>query len=228
MQTSINKKLLTILCLSTGLSIFLVFFRIQYTSSLCYIFLVWNLVLAWIPLLAALILKEMEYSRVANYVCPLLLLTWFLFFPNAPYILTDLFHLKPKAEIPLWYDLVLILLAAWNGLILGFVSLHIVHRYLDRKLGSFYSWLIVLFALVTSSFGIYLGRFLRWNSWDIVSNPMLLLTDILERILNPFSHPQTVGVTLIFSLFLITCYITLVELIKSQNNDSQFRKTEKK
>lgn len=224
--TAPSRKLqLTVLGIASALSVLLVFFRIQYTSSLSFIFLIWNLVLAWIPLVLVMTVQEIEHMKGSKYVIPFLLMGWLAFFPNAPYILTDLYHLTKKPGMPLWFDMVLILSFAWNGLILGLLSLWKVHRFIERRSGSFMGWMIVSATIVVSSFGIYLGRFLRWNSWDILNNPMALFNDIFERIVDPFAHPQTIGVTLSFSLLLATCYSTLYLLFQSARYENQIQTT---
>jgi uncharacterized membrane protein len=144
---------------------------------------------------------------------------WILFFPNSPYILTDLFHLKQQPNIPLWYDLGLLISYAWTGLMLGFISLLEIQVFLNKRFTTGISWAAIVCILTLSSFGIYLGRFERWNSWDIVTDPIALIVDIYERIMSPFSHPRTFGVTIMFSLFLIISYLTLFSLIKSRSHE---------
>ena len=132
-----------------------------------------------------------------------------LFFPNAPYILTDLFHLKSRTSSPIWFDLVLILSFAWTGLLFGFISL----SHIERMIGNFCKPLlknsIVMGLLFLSSFGIYLGRFLRWNSWHIVNKPTGLFNDIADRILAPTAHPRTWGVTIFFGILLNMIYFSI-------------------
>lgn len=199
--------------LSIGFSFALLSARIWYSSDNHYAFLVWNLFLAGVPFFVStfLLLAKRVTSAVIFW---LLAAVWLLFFPNAPYILTDLFHLREKAPVPLWYDLALILSFAWNGLLLGFVSLADMQKEFTRRFGKFTSWLFVLLSLGLSGFGIYLGRYLRWNSWDIVSNPTALAADIMERFINPLAHPRTWGVTLVFSIFLLLAYLMLMQLGK--------------
>ncbi|CAH0177815.1 hypothetical protein SRABI27_01177 [Pedobacter sp. Bi27] len=145
----------------------------------------------------------------------LLTITWILFFPNSPYILTDLFHLRLNGSAPIWFDLVLILSFAWTGLVYGLISLMDIEKhlitYLNKKL---VNSLIISF-LFLASFGIYLGRYLRWNSWDIISNPLGLASDILGRFLNPLSHPRTWGMTLLMGLLLNMIYFS-IKFIKAK------------
>ena len=203
--------LLVVLCASSWLSIALWGMRVFYTDgNHTYRFLIWNLFLAWLPLVSALLLWALhQYApRFKLFQWPLLL-GWFLFFPNAPYLVTDFLHLTERQQVPLWYDLLLIFSFAWNGVILGIVALWIVQDLLATQYNRVVSLLVVCVTLVTSGFGIYLGRFLRWNSWDAIFNPHLLAADILPRLTDPFAHPRTLVVTLLFSSFLTIAYLTL-------------------
>jgi uncharacterized membrane protein len=203
--------LLAILALSSGLSIAMLGARVWYSGHITYSFLQWNLLLAWIPLFSALGLWTLQQSqrRGTGVVGALLFLCWLAFFPNAPYIVTDFLHLTERNQVPLWYDLLLIFSFAWNGLLVGFTSLWIVQVVIAQRWGQWLSWLIVLGTLAVSGFGIYLGRFLRWNSWDVILNPHSLAADIFHHVTNPLAHPRTVVMTLLFSSFLTLAYLTL-------------------
>jgi uncharacterized membrane protein len=200
---------------SLALSILLIVTRIIYTSSIFYIFLIWNLFLAFIPFAISSLMIAYEEKFHRKSVQVLFILVWLLFFPNAPYILTDLFHLKHKSAAPVWFDLVLVLSSAWNGLILGYLSLMDIQKITSKIYGNLTGWAVCIGALILSGFGIYLGRYLRWNSWDIVANPAGLFNDILSRVTDPFSHPRTYGMTLLYAVFLIIVYYTLKQMIKS-------------
>lgn len=208
----LKNKIIPALLFSAFCSVFLLAFRLYFSGHFTYIFLVWNLILAWVPLLLALSFPDPE--KPVSLKTLTLLAGWLLFFPNAPYIITDLVHLEQKAGIPLWFDIVLLISFAWNGLIAGFMSLFRVQHYLQHKMPAGLSWLLVLGILMLSSFGIYLGRFQRWNSWDIIAQPLALFTDIAHKIVNPISNPQPVGVTLVFSIFLISSYLTFYFLAR--------------
>ncbi len=206
-------QLTTLLGLSSALSVALVLARIFYSGWPTYAFLVKNLILAWIPLCIALVLWAIDRKGALSKVSFIVLASmWLAFFPNAPYIITDLVHLGPRAPVPLWYDLLLIFSCAWNGLIVGFVSLRLVQSVTARFCGTVASWLLVPCALVASGFGIYLGRFLRWNSWDFLTNPALLMADIVDRVANPLAHPHTFAMTILFAAFLMVAYATILML----------------
>lgn len=180
-------------------------FRLIYSDSKLFLFLNWNLLLAFIPYcLSSLMIKKPKWQRKRSIF--LLLLIWLLFFPNAPYILTDLFHLRVSSAMPIWFDLVLILSFAWAGLFLGFLSLWDIELILQKWIKKKWVTLISVSLLFIGSFGIYLGRYLRWNSWDIIREPFELIYDISDRLINPFHHPQTWGMTLFMGLFLNMIY----------------------
>ena len=171
-----------------------------------FLFLNWNLFLAVIPWLFTSI--AISFPRVYNnrvFVISLTVL-WLLFFPNAPYILTDLFHLRLNSTMPIWFDLVLILSFAWVGLFVGFLSLWDIEKIIVSTFKFKYPKILSTILLFLTSFGIYLGRFLRWNSWDVISQPSQLIFDITTRILHPFHHPTTWGVTLFLGVFLNLAY----------------------
>lgn len=170
-----------------------------------YIFLLWNLFLAAVPLGLSLGL-----GRVNRLVLAMpLLAVWLLFFPNAPYVLTDLIHLNARrsGQVPQWLDLLMLLSFALVSLWFGFQSLRIVQHWLARRYSRVAGWSAALGTLALSGFGVYLGRFPRWNSWDIVQRPQLLLQDIAGRVLDPMQHAQTWGFTLGFGTLLIFGYL---------------------
>jgi len=184
-------------------------FRVAYSETRTFLFLNWNLFLAIIPWLLssfAIIKPSIQKKKIVVF---LLLGTWLLFFPNAPYILTDLFHLKTRHTAPMWFDLVLILSFAWTGLMFGFLSLWDIERILSKSINQKVVKCLSVILLFLSSFGIYMGRYLRWNSWDIIAKPFQLFYDIGDRIINPLEHPRTWGMTLFMGLFLNIIYWSL-------------------
>lgn len=203
---------LILFSLTTAFCVVLVVLRVHYTSKITFIFLVWNIFLALIPYGISTLLV-LYHEKIQNrWLIVLPFAVWLSFFPNAPYILTDLFHLKQRPGVPYWYDLALILSFAWNGLMLGYASLLDIQSVITQRFNVWLGWVVALGSIVLGSFGIYLGRYLRWNSWDIISSPEGLIKDIAVRILNPMAHPQTFGVTIIFSVFLLTGYLLLIHL----------------
>jgi uncharacterized membrane protein len=137
---------------------------------------------------------------------------WLLFLPNAPYILTDILHLTRASQAPAWYDLALLLSCSGTGLLLGYLSLIDVQTIVARRFGPARGWIFAMVSLVLSGFAIYLGRFLRWNSWDVLIEPTRVF-DIMGGIVHPWAHTQAVSVTLIFGNILTLGYITLRVLL---------------
>lgn len=144
-------------------------------------FLWWNLALAWIPwILAALLVR----TRPAPLRWPLGA-AWLAFLPNAPYLVTDLAHLKARPPVPLWLDVLLWASFALAGLALGWTSLEAVARHLGPKLGRVGSTLFAVGVLLLTGFGIYLGRFLRWNSWDLLVDPLGVASSAVHALGQP-------------------------------------------
>lgn len=193
---------------TSAICISLLIGRICIYSSFNYIFLVWNLFLAWIPLFfsSKLICYTKENKNGFTWI---LFFSWLVFFPNAPYIITDLFHLKPKSSVPVWFDLILLISFAWNGMLLGFISLMEIHQTLLKLFSPKKSWIFIILILFLSGYGIYLGRFERWNSWDIVTHPFRLLSRMFGNFADPEVLPRLMGVTLSFGVFLIISYVTI-------------------
>jgi len=143
----------------------------------------------------------------------LLIFSWILFFPNSPYILTDLFHLRMQSPAPIWFDLVVILSFAWTGLMFGFISLMDIESILYKYISPIFVNIISVGFLFIAAFGIYLGRYLRWNSWDIISNPFGLFNDVISRFVDPFKYPTTWGMTLLLGFLLNMMYFS-IKLLK--------------
>ncbi|RYY20100.1 MAG: DUF1361 domain-containing protein [Cytophagaceae bacterium] len=200
--------LLLVLGLSLALSVALIAVRVLITREWLFVFLLWNLFLAAIPFALSAALHLAARRPKARLLLPVGVV-WLLFFPNAPYLVTDLFHLEPRAGVPYWYDLALILSCAWNGLMLAYASLLDMHTLVRQRLGFWVGWGFATLALGLSAFGVYLGRYLRFNSWDILSNPFTLFYDIVQRFLHPFHNWQTWGVTVVFWAFLLLGYATV-------------------
>ncbi len=180
-----------------------------------YIFLLWNLFLAAIPLGLSL---GLERIRRLVHAVPLLSV-WLLFFPNAPYVLTDLIHLNANrhGRVPQWLDLLLLLSFALVALWFGFQSLRIVQHWFTRRFSSATAWGVTVVSIGLGGFGVYLGRFLRWNSWDIVHRPHLLFKDIASRVFDPLHHPHTWGFTLGFGTLLLLAYLFWISATTPQS-----------
>ncbi len=189
--------------------------RIWYSDSSKFIFLVWNLCLAWLPLGFAWL--AYRYPATAVIYGPL----WLLFFPNAPYLITDLIHLRPNGSAPIWYDALMIFAFALTGLILGSLSLYLMQDLVARRYGRFLSWLFVLGTTGLSGYGVYVGRFLRWNSWDIFTQPRTLIFDMANSLTNPSVFPKTYTVSLSLTGMMLFAYIILYALPRLELTSGQ-------
>lgn len=207
------KKVLTI---SIGFALALFSFRVLYSGSLLFFFIPWNLFLAWLPFyFSSLMLKENRVVGKFFWFC-----LWLLFLPNAPYLITDLVHLEQRPPIPFYFDLVLLFIAAWNGLLLGLLSVKNIEEQLRLQFNQLQVKFILFFIFMLSGFGIYLGRYDRYNSWHILTQPFDLIRDISLYILEPFQHIHTWAVTILFAAVFWVMYETLrqLQLISKQSN----------
>ena len=197
------------LALLSLFSVALIVVRYVYSSEPLFGGLIWNLFLAWIPFGLSIVI----YDRHRAGARPVALLPvaglWLLFLPNAPYILTDFKHLVPSPVVPLWVDIVVIAAPAWTGLLLGFLSLYLVQSVVRSLAGARVAWVAAVGVLGLASFGIYLGRVLRWNSWDVLADPRLVFD--LNGVL---ADPRAIGMTVLLAGFLTTSYLVLYALMR--------------
>lgn len=151
----------------------------------------WNLALAWLPMLFALLLTFAWRARLPRAAAILFAALWLLFLPNAPYLVTDVVHIgNPWASAPLWFDLTMFSAFGATGLLLGYGSLYLVHQVISGRFGSAVGWSASAAAMVLTSVGIYLGRVLRLNSWDAFTKPEVLAAIAHHRLTNPVGHPE--------------------------------------
>lgn len=203
-QSNLKIALLSIVSFS---AVALLAFRI-YCYNWNFIFLSWNLFLAWVPLLFINIVWKYEVKRKS----PLWLLTcyfliWLLFFPNAPYIITDFKHLRYAPENMIWYDALMIFNFSVAGFLAGLYSIRIVHRIFAHRWNDGVAWFIVIISMFPSGYGIYLGRYGRWNSWDIVTKPKALLQGVTNSILDPFAIKHTFTFSFVMMLLYFAFHI---------------------
>jgi uncharacterized membrane protein len=179
--------------------------RIHETGSLHYLFLVWNLFLAWVPLVAAYFAFVLA-RRGAGVLAGVLVVAWLLFFPNAPYMLTDFVHLREPGTSPLWYDALMLSSFAWTALMVGFLSLYLVQAIIVRRAGTAVGWIGVVCVLGLASFGIYIGRFVGLNSWDAVTRPSAVLDVVFK---GSFQDPKMVAGLLGLTVSLFVGYLVV-------------------
>ena len=191
------------LVLASGLYLALYAARVFTTGRLTYGFLLWNLSLAWAPW----VLAQASCAAAARRWTPAawtLGLAWRVFLPNAPYVVTDFVHLRPRPGAPLWYDCALLGTAALIGLAAGGLSLRAVHGWVSERYGTVAGLVLLGASALTTGLGIYLGRFERWNSWDLVTRPDAVLSSVLALALDP--QPRPLVVTFVFASLTAVSY----------------------
>jgi uncharacterized membrane protein len=210
MQTS-RRRLVTVLglLLASLFCVGLVVLRMIESGSSDFSGLIWNLFLAWIPFALAVAVYDAWRRKRARGTLVVLGALWLLFFPNAPYIVTDFVHLERTADAPYWYDAVTVSAFAWTGVLLGFASLFLVQTVVRQWRGVVAGWVFAAVALALGSLGIYLGRFLRLNSWDALEHPSVLPRIVHAVARDPFAYQEAIGVTVLFTLALGFAYLLL-------------------
>jgi uncharacterized membrane protein len=209
-----RRRLATLVVLGLG-SLFcvaLVLVRNVHTGNVNFRYLIWNLFLAWIPFVLAVFVYDRWRRRGAGMTLLVLGALWLLFFPNAPYIATDFVHLTHDPLAPFWYDAVTIASFAWMGLLLGFASLYLMQTVVRQWRGPAAGWAFAVVAIGLGSLGIYLGRFLRLNSWDALEHPSVLPRIAHAVARDPFAYQEAIMVTVLFTLALTFAYFLLYSL----------------
>lgn len=215
-----HHHVLLALAIANAVSISLFLMRIIGTHSTRYSFLVWNLILAWTPVGLAYWLKvRLQTSRWLTPSNLCLSLLWLIFLPNSFYLVSDLIHLHPTGEVNILFDAVLMASFIFNGFISGVISLYIVHTQLIKRLGRERAHQIVAGVILLCSFAIYLGRNLRWNTWDLVASPAGLIFDVSEPLLNPVAHPQAFLTTLTFFMLIGSMYAVAWQLVMALKHE---------
>lgn len=200
------------LLMSAAFSCLLLAIRLFITGSVAYLFLPWNLFLAFVPYgITWWMTKDVSVieNKIKRY---LFLAAWLVFIPNSFYIITDLFHLSRFRTAPQWFDLLLIFSFAWNGLIAGIISLRRVEVLCTAVKGNSFSAMMVFTVMWLCGFGIYIGRYLRFNSWDILTDPFSLAAEILDLIIHPLQNAEAWAMTGTYALFMTLVYFTIRRL----------------
>jgi len=210
-KTELEKMLL----LSCMFSICLTVMRVVYTGERLFLWLNWNLFLAFVPyLISRYTMRRPEWIE-NNLKFMLLFIVWLVFIPNSFYIITDLFHLGKRLPVPLWFDLALILSFVWNGLLLGILSVRQMEKIIEAKFNLRKEWLFVYPLMLLTALGIYVGRYLRYNSWDIISNPFQLLSDLIYLVAHPIRNRFDWSMILCYSVFMTLLYLSIKKISKS-------------
>jgi uncharacterized membrane protein len=192
-------------------SVLLVGSRVVYTGNLLFMFLVWNLFLAFVPYVISL-----YFSRQARHFSTMgfliLSFVWLIFIPNAFYIITDLFHLDMSNEMPMWFDLALILSFAWSGLLLGVLSVRQMVKIMMERCGKNFEWFFTIPVMLLNGLGIYVGRYLRFNSWDIITDPFDLSREMIYLFIHPLRNRIDWSMIVCYSILVGLIYLTFTKL----------------
>lgn len=183
--------------------------RRVYTGSPAYFFLAWNLILAAVPIVASVLWERAHRSGAPAAARWAWAIVWLAFLPNAPYIVTDFIHLHARAPVPLWYDIAMMVSFACTGLMLGWASVADVHAMVERRRGRAAAWMFVSAALLLCGFGIYVGRFLRWNSWDLLTQPQVVAADVLASATTAHLDRAMVGLSGGIAMLWLLVYLAL-------------------
>lgn len=209
MKYLFSNPVFRILHLSLLFSVSMVLARVFYMGQSYFMFMLWNLFLAYIPfLLSSLFIDRPMLIDKKLLFIPLALL-WLVFIPNTFYMLTDLFHLNEPHAMPLWFDTLLIVSFSWNGLLLGIISVQQMESVMRIFLGKYTAPIFLYPVFFLNALGVFIGRFLRYNSWDVITDPLGLVKDIVLLVLHPFHFVSAWGMVAGFSTFLLLCYLFL-------------------
>jgi len=193
--------------------------RISITGSIYYGFLIWNLFLAYIPYFISFGISKTHWLKRQSLVLIAVLGVWLLFLPNAPYLITDLMHLQyTTVSKQSWIDPFMLFVFAWNGLFVGLLSMYHFYVIISEKWNRKLAKRFMFFIAFLCGFGIYLGRYLRWNSWEFFSDPFNLLADCLYSIYSPVARVKSLGITVGFGIFLSILFLQIVSFFSTKKN----------
>ncbi|MCA0427946.1 MAG: DUF1361 domain-containing protein [Bacteroidetes bacterium] len=196
----------------TLFSIALYLVRVEVHQKWNYLFLNWNLGLAAIPWFLSLMLPKQNERFAFRLLGWMIIPVWLLFFPNAPYIITDLIHIRSGKPSLKWFDIFMISSYAISGLLFGLLSLQRILKWIAPQAGIRATLFFGSLLLILAAYGVYLGRFLRWNSWDLFTRPEDLLSDVYFTLRHPYSNPRAWGVTLVLGLMLNLIFFSFVKI----------------
>lgn len=208
MSRTLEKQRFAVVCLSLAWCTLLIIYRMITEYDWLERGLLWNLFLAAIPLFWSAAFQWANETRRPGFSV-IFFATWLIFFPNAPYLLTDLIHLITRAGAQQYYILAMLLSCAGTGTLLGYLSLLRIHSEVEKLFNKTAGWLVVGGSLLLCGFGIYVGRFLRWNSWNAVTSPLEVVKDVVTHMLYPSPHPNPLLVSLIVGTGLLIGYLAV-------------------
>jgi uncharacterized membrane protein len=202
-----SQQFITALILSSVISEALFGYTALHNHSLAFDYLTWNLALAWLPLIFATRLTVVLRRKLwSSWEALTLSVLWLGFLPNSFYMISDYIHLQNVSQSAIIYDALILTSFIYTGVTIGFSSLFLIHLHLKRRLPASQAALWIGLTLFISSIAIYFGRDLRWNSWDVLTNPGGLLFDASDRLMHVTSYPQMVIDIVAFFVLLCTMY----------------------
>ena len=179
-------------------------------------YMIWNLFLAWVPLgLTLLLIRTLRRKVWSSWAALALTLVWIGFLPNTFYMISDFIHVLDAQRVDLLYDVVMFSSFIFNGVLLGFLSVFMIHQELQKRMSQRTSALLVALVLLVCSFAVYVGRDLRWNTWDVLLNPGGILVDVSDRVLNPSAHPEMFTTTFSFFVLLGSLYMVAWYMVRN-------------
>ncbi len=220
-QTHRHRRILYVLLATNSLSVLFFILRLIGAENFRYWFMLWNLVLAWVaPLITLWLVQRLRHGNWRQWQSIVLTIVWLGFLPNSFYMVSDLIHLQQTGEISIIFDAVLFTSFIFNGFIAGYLSIFFIHKeMLRRNISVIRSYSILAAVFVLCSYAIYLGRVLRWNTWDALVQPAGLLFDISDTLINPLAHPQAWVITGSYTLLIGTFYLLAFELLRALRSD---------
>ena len=211
-------KTLFIVTLALSFSVVILIVRMKLNKSFFYLFLIWNVFLAIIPYTITMYLNSI--TNLGKLRLGIWFLVWLAFLPNAPYIVTDLIHLRIGNGSLLWLDVLVVLSFALSGLFLFYLTIIDMQKIITSNFIRIPIGATTTVVLFLCGFGVYLGRFLRYNSWEIISEPQVLISDVINILLSPFQNSEAWLFTMGFGSFLVVGYWMFKNLCLEQPSQS--------
>jgi uncharacterized membrane protein len=209
------RQFLLALGLATAVSIGLLMADSIANRSFSQSYLLVNLILAWIPFGLALWLKQcLSHKLWSSWEALGVSVLWLIFLPNAFYMISDFIHLTDIDIQQLLFNTVMFTSFIYIGVLLGFTSLYFVQQELVRRFSARTTTTMLGLLLFICSFAIYIGRDLRWNTWNVFTDPAGILFEVSARLLHPSQYPQVLLVVLPFFALLISMYFVAWKGIK--------------
>ena len=204
-----SKYIILLILNSLVASILLVIASI-YSHNFSFLYFIWNLFLSWVPLLVSVILVYILKNKLwSSWTALILSFVWLIFIPNSFYMISDFIHLVEVPTDYLLYFAIAFTAIIYSASINGYISLYLIHRELKKRLSSKSAWVLVALISLVSSYAIYIGRVLRWNSWDILTNPGGVIFDVSDNFLNFNSLKNSIFTTLLFFVLIFSIYILI-------------------